>query len=58
MNTYVYSKCGPFVFQWLCHSALTINKAQGLTLTRVGLFLDKDVFAHGQMYVGMSRVSA
>ncbi len=20
MNTYVYSKCGPFVFQWLCHS--------------------------------------
>ena len=36
--------------------ALTINKAQGLTLTRVGLFLDKDVFAHGQMCVGMSRV--
>jgi len=22
---------------------------------RVGLFLDKDVFAHGQVYVGMSR---
>ncbi len=35
--------------------ALTINKAQGLTLTRVGLFLDKDVFAHGQVYVGLSR---
>ena len=35
--------------------ALTINKAQGLTLKRVGLFLDKDVFAHGQVYVGMSR---
>ena len=27
--------------------ALTINKAEGLTLKRVGLFLDKDVFAHG-----------
>ena len=26
-----------------------------LTLKRVGLFLDKDVFAHGQVYVGMSR---
>jgi hypothetical protein len=28
---------------------------QGLTLKRVGLFLDKDVFAHGQVYVGTSR---
>ena len=36
--------------------ALTINKAQGLALTRVGLFLDKDVFAQGQVYVGLSRV--
>ena len=35
--------------------ALTINKAQGLTLKSVGLFLDKDVFAHGQVYVGTSR---
>jgi hypothetical protein len=26
-----------------------------LTLKRVGLFLDKDVVAHGQVYVGMSR---
>jgi hypothetical protein len=26
-----------------------------LNLKRVGLFLDKDVFAHGQVYVGLSR---
>ncbi len=29
--------------------AMTINKSQGLTLTRVGVYLaDKAVFAHGQ----------
>jgi hypothetical protein len=36
--------------------AMTINKAQGQTLERVGLDLRKDVFSHGQLYVGMSRV--
>ena len=36
--------------------AMTINKAQGQTLQRCGLLLDRTVFAHGQLYVGMSRV--
>jgi hypothetical protein len=35
--------------------AMTINKAQGQTLKRAGVYLSKPVFAHGQLYVSMSR---
>lgn len=35
--------------------AMSINKAQGQTLRRVGLHLNPMVFAHGQLYVGLSR---
>eukprot|EP00889_Picochlorum_renovo_P006202 jgi/Picre1/33232/NNA_008557.t1 len=35
--------------------AMTINKAQGLTLQRVGVYLRDDVFSHGQLYVALSR---
>ena len=34
---------------------MTINKAQGQTFKRVGLFLPDHVFAHGQCYVALSR---
>lgn len=38
--------------------AMTINKSQGQTLQRVGLYLkDRDVFAHGHLYTALSRVT-
>ena len=35
---------------------MTINKSQGQTLSRVGLYLPRPLFRHGQLYVVISRV--
>jgi ATP-dependent exoDNAse (exonuclease V) alpha subunit len=35
--------------------ALTIHKAQGKTLDRVIIDIDRGAFAHGQLYVALSR---
>jgi hypothetical protein len=36
--------------------AMTINKAQGQTLERMGLVLETQAFSHGQIYTALSRV--
>jgi hypothetical protein len=35
---------------------VTIHKAQGQSLDQAGLFVDRDCFAHGQLYTALSRV--
>lgn len=38
--------------------AMTINTEQGQSLHHLGLYLPSDVFAHGQLYVALSRVTS
>lgn len=53
----------PFVFKriqfplQICF-AMTIDKSQGQSLDKVGLFLPRPVFLHGQLYAAISRVTS
>ena len=38
--------------------AMTINKSQGQSIERVGIYLPKHCFSHGQLYVALSRAKS
>ena len=61
----LWPKDNEFPFEWsrrhfpvLVAFAMTINKSQGQTLQNVGVWLNDTCFAHGQLYVCMSRVGS
>lgn len=47
----LYRKQFPIVLAF----AITINKSQGQSFDELGIYLDRPLFSHGQLYVALSR---
>ena len=49
------SSCSVSSSHFASLNSMTINKAQGQTFQKLGVYLDKPVFSHGQLYVALLR---
>ena len=45
-----------YQFPVMLSYSMTIHKSQGQSFDRVGVYLNSDVFTHGQLYTALSRV--